>query len=259
MRYGVAVVDTLHEEIQRFKNTKIESISNKQLKNLQQNIIFDNVTFKYVEGDVEVLKDINFKITKGNMVGIVGESGAGKSTIINLLLGLLSPTNGKVLVDNIDIKKDIKTWQKQIGYVPQNIYLTDDSLTNNIALGISQEDIKMDYVRECIAAINLEKLIEQLPQGLDTLVGERGARISGGQLQRLGLARALYNNPEVLVLDEATSSLDIKTEEKIMKTIKNLQGLKTIIIISHRMSTLKYCDHLFNISNGKLKEVQRSN
>ncbi|MDA9030954.1 ABC transporter ATP-binding protein, partial [Candidatus Pseudothioglobus singularis] len=241
-----------------FKLSELDSISNKQETNIHQHIIFENVTFKYSENDAEVLKELNFKVPKGSMVGIVGESGAGKSTIINLLLGLLSPTNGKVLVDNNDIKKNLKAWQKQIGYVPQTIYLTDDSVTNNIALGVPQKDIKMDKVMDCIAAINLSKLIDQLPHGIDSLVGERGVRISGGQLQRLGLARALYNDPQVLILDEATSSLDIETEEKIMKIIKNFQGLKTIFIISHRMSTLKYCDQIFNVSNGRLHEAKNN-
>ena len=169
-----------------------------------------------------------------------------------MILGLLKPDRGKVLVDGNDIHMLNRSWQKIIGYVPQDIYLTDDSIKKNIALGLNDNEIDEILINKCIIAAQLEKFIEQLDNGLDTFVGERGVRISGGQLQRIGIARALYNRPLILVLDEATSSLDIETEKKVMDGINQLKGSMTIISISHRLSTVKDCDKIITLDNGKI-------
>ena len=172
------------------------------------------------------IESFSLDIEVGNTIGIIGPSGSGKSTIINLFLGLLEPQSGNIKVDNFSIKKNYKSWQQNIGYVPQNIYLTDDSFLSNIAFGEKEDKIDLKRVKEIIKDVKLDDYINNLPNGLNTYLGERGVRLSGGQLQRIGIARALYNDPPVLVLDEATSSLDMETEEKIMKAVNSLQSKK---------------------------------
>ena len=183
-------------------------------------------------------------------MALVGHSGAGKSTIINLIIGLLTPTSGKILVDQKDISLNLRAWQNQIGYVSQTIFLTDDSIRNNIALGLNEEEIDDLSIMNAINYAQLEEFINDLPDGLNTIVGERGVRISGGQIQRIGIARALYHNPEVLIFDEATSALDNATETSFIKAIENLSKFKTIIIIAHRLSTIKNCDYIYKLENG---------
>ncbi|MDF3820179.1 ABC transporter ATP-binding protein [Leptospira sp. 96542] len=215
-----------------------------------QNLELDDVHFAYSMN--EVLSGISLVVSSGTTIGFIGESGAGKSTLIDLLLGLISPTRGDIKIDGESIVRNPKLWQKQIGYVSQNIYLTDDTLRNNIAFGITESSIDDEKVRTAIKLSQLESFVARAESGLDTIVGERGIKLSGGQKQRIGIARALYHNPSVLVLDEATSSLDLTTENEVMEAIHALHGTKTILIIAHRLSTLQKCDNIYRIENGKI-------
>ncbi len=214
-------------------------------------ISLKDVSFQYEVGN-QVLEKINLEINKGRMIGFVGTSGVGKSTLIDLILGFLKPSSGEIFVDNKDIHSNINGWYKMIGYVPQQVFLKDESIKKNIALGCRDDEIDYDKVDEVIKLAQLDDFVNSLEKGYDTVVGERGARISGGQLQRIGIARALYNNPSIIIFDEATSSLDIETESEILKSIENFKKNKTILIISHRNITLKNCDETYKIENKKL-------
>jgi ABC-type multidrug transport system fused ATPase/permease subunit len=218
----------------------------------QDNIQLDNIKFTYPSSSKETLNKISINIGCMESIGFVGTSGAGKSTIIDIILGLLKPDSGRILVDGADIQNDLRGWQSQIGYVPQSVYLTDDTLRNNVAFGLSDENIDDNAVWHAIKAAQLEELVTGQPKGLKTVVGERGVLLSGGQRQRIGIARALYNSPSILVLDEATSSLDIDTEREIMETINVLHGSKTIIIVAHRLSTVEGCDRIYRLKDGRV-------
>jgi ABC-type multidrug transport system fused ATPase/permease subunit len=218
----------------------------------QSEIAIDNLFFAYQNAPSSALQDVSIRVKRGEAVGLVGPSGSGKSTLVDVLLGLLKPTAGGVAVDGIDISQRLRWWQDQIGYVPQSIFLTDDTLRRNVAFGLPKNEIDDEAVRSAIRAAQLEEFIESLPLGLETVVGERGVRLSGGQRQRIGIARALYHNPEVLVLDEATSSLDMETEHGVMQAVQALQGDKTVIIVAHRLSTVEYCDRLYRLENARV-------
>jgi ABC-type multidrug transport system fused ATPase/permease subunit len=212
----------------------------------------ENLTFTY-EGIAEsVLNNVNIHIEKGEAVGFVGQSGSGKSTLIDIMLGLLEPQNGSILINGQTIENVKQSWQKQIGYIPQTIFLMDDSLRRNIAIGIADSEIDEVAIQEALKSAQLEDFVASLPEGLDTVVGERGVRLSGGQRQRIGIARALYHRPSVLVLDEATSSLDTETEHGVMQAVQALQGDKTVIIVAHRLSTVEYCDRLYRLDAGRI-------
>ena len=217
-----------------------------------EEIRINDLCFTYDAVSEPALSDVNLVVRRGEAVGIIGSSGSGKSTLVDVLLGLLQPSGGQVLVDNQDIQTNLRSWQNQIGYVPQTIFLTDDSLRRNIALGLPDNLINESAVTEALRAAQLQEFVEGLPDGLDTVVGERGVRLSGGQRQRIGIARALYNKPEVLVLDEATSSLDTETEHEVMKAVQALQGTKTVVIVAHRLSTVEYCDRLYRLENARV-------
>ena len=216
------------------------------------NIVLEHLNFKYEQSKNLVLSNINVKISSGEAVGLVGQSGSGKSTLIDIMLGLLEPQNGSVLINGQTIENIKQSWQKQIGYIPQTIFLMDDSLRRNIAIGIADSEIDEVAVVEALKSAQLEEFVASLPEGLDTVVGERGVRLSGGQRQRIGIARALYHRPSVLVLDEATSSLDTETEHGVMKAVQALQGDKTVIIVAHRLSTVEYCDRLYRLDAGRI-------
>jgi ABC-type multidrug transport system fused ATPase/permease subunit len=213
------------------------------------------VFYKYPQTESTILADINLTIKCGECIGIIGKTGSGKSTLINLLVGLLKPDSGKIFIGDSDINVILKTWQKLIGYVPQSIYLTDDTIRNNIAFGIPEDRIDERKLHDAILKAQLSDFIKKLPRGLETEIGERGVRLSGGEQQRIAIARALYNDPPILVLDEATSSLDNATEKEFMLAVSALQGKKTIIIIAHRLTTVKNCDKVYELINGKLLNV----
>lgn len=250
LRYSLPAIDLLTEEIQSLRAVK-QSVCTTTLP-LKKEIKIDYVSFQYPDTPVCAIKDLSVCIPVGSSVGFIGGSGAGKSTLIDVILGLLTPTQGQVLVDGVDIQPHLRAWQNQIGYVPQSIYLTDDTLRRNVALGLAEEKIDDQCVQAAIKAAQLEDFITSLPEGLNTQVGERGVRLSGGQRQRIGIARALYHDPPVLVLDEATSSLDTATEKGVMQAVSALKSTKTILIVAHRLTTVVNCDILYRMEQGRV-------
>ena len=259
IRYSIPSVELVTRELD-MQYEKFDA-NNKKLnkKDFFKSIKLQNLFFYYNQKDSFLLSDITFDIKKRDFIGIIGESGCGKSTLVDIILGLLKPISGKILVDDADINLNIREWQNILGYVPQKIFLTDDTIKNNIALGISEDKIDQNIIDECVNFAEIQELIDSLPKGLETLVGERGVKLSGGQIQRIGIARALYNNPDILILDEATSALDTETEKKIMKSVNQLKNKKTIIIISHRMSSMSGCDKIIAIDKGKIILKKYSN
>lgn len=219
----------------------------------QDGILLQNVSFRYADHGPSVLNDLNLYIPKGTTVGFVGSTGSGKSTILDLLMGLLEPTKGQVLVDHLPLVGECRrAWQKTIAHVPQSIYLTDASIMENIAFGIPAHMIDKDRVRQAARQAHIADFIEGLPEGYQTHVGERGVRLSGGQRQRIGIARALYKKSSVLVFDEATSALDNVTEQAMVDSISGLDQEKTILIVAHRLSTVRHCDIIFELDKGRL-------
>ncbi len=211
----------------------------------QGDIYFQNISFSF--GEKEIFKNFNLEIKKNSIFGISGKSGSGKSTLINILLGLLDPKTGKILLNGVDIKNFFSDWQKSLGYVSQNIFLLDASLKENIAFGVVEEKIDYDQLNKVVKYANLNDLIKNLNNGLDTNIGEKGSKISGGQIQRIAIARELYRNPSVLILDEATTGLDYENEKKIFDSIKQLKNKMTVIIVSHNKNTIKICDNLLDL------------
>ena len=254
LRYGLPVINTLSTEISLLDDTRLPS--KKVERMFKSEIILENIRYQYENVNSFVLKDVTMRISRGTTVGFIGPSGAGKSTLVDIVLGLLTPSRGKILVDGEDIQKDLRGWQDKIGYVPQAIYLTDDSLRRNIAFGLPDELIDEVALSKAIAAAQLEDVIASLSEGIETFVGERGVRLSGGQRQRVGIARALYHDPALLVLDEATSALDFAVEREVMRAVDLLHGKKTVIIITHRPSTISNCDRLYKIEHGYVTEVK---
>lgn len=253
VRYLSPGIHTVCEEIRQTADVAVLPRSSPML--FTNDLTLDDVTFQYPSTATSALEGISLTIPKGSSVGFIGSSGAGKSTLVDIILGLFTPSSGTVRVDGTDIQTNLRGWQDLIGYVPQSIFLTDDTIRRNIAFGLPDEHIDEAAVQRAMRAAQLEEFISTLPQGLDTLVGERGVRISGGQRQRIGIARALYHDPEVLVLDEATSALDTATEREVMATVNSLHPGKTLIIVAHRLSTVEQCDCLFRLSKGRVVEV----
>jgi ATP-binding cassette subfamily C protein len=227
-------------------------------KNFNKNEIFSNniklknISFNYGTNKKVAVNNINIEIAKGKSVGLIGKSGSGKSTLVDIIIGLLEPSTGEILIDDNNIGTKKISWQRQLGYVPQEVYLLDDTIRNNITFGIEKEEIDEKLLSDVIEKSQLKNLINSLPKKLDTLIGDRGARLSGGEKQRIGIARALYNKPKVIVFDEATSALDIYNENKILKEIYENKKDKTLIIISHRNNTVKYCDLIYVMEDGKV-------
>ena len=252
IKYNVPVINLIYKEMNL--QDLVKDSNNNELNKIifKKNISININSFRYSDSGNKVLKDVKFEILKGSALGIIGHSGAGKSTLIDIILGLLKSNVELVNVDGLNIHKNIISWQKQIGYVPQSIYLMDDTLKKNIAFGIKETEIKNERLHNSLELSQLSKIIPSLEKGLETFIGENGIRLSGGQRQRIGIARALYSNPEILVLDESTSSLDYKTEKEILDSIKNLKGLVTSIIISHRVDNLKFCDNVLVLENGQI-------
>lgn len=252
MRYGLSVIESLRDGLNLLPPDA--PTSGGAGKAFHRAVELDHITFTYPDAEAPALCDVSFVIRRGECVGLIGDSGAGKSTLVDVLLGLLPPDRGQVLVDGTDIQAVLRNWQDQIGYVPQAIFLTDDSLLRNVAFGLSNEQIDEAAVWRAVNAARLAGFVAGLPQGLDTVVGERGVRLSGGQRQRIGIARALYHDPAVLVLDEATNSLDVAMEEEVMRAVRALHGSKTIVIVAHRPSTIEHCDRVYQLAHGRLEQ-----
>ena len=216
-----------------------------------QTIRMEDITYKYPGTDKLILDKATMEIPVGKSVGIVGTSGAGKTTIVDVLLGLLEPENGRILADGVDVNTNYQGWLKNIGYIPQTIFMTDSTIRKNVAFGVPDDEIDDNKVWQALKEAALDEFVKELPEGLDTQIGERGIRLSGGQRQRIGIARALFEDPEVLVLDEATSALDNDTEAAIMDSINRLHGRKTLVIIAHRLQTIEKCDMIYSIGEGK--------
>ena len=214
-------------------------------------IRMEDITYKYPGTDKLILDKATMEIPVSKSVGIVGTSGAGKTTIVDVLLGLLEPENGRILADGVDVNTNYQGWLKNIGYIPQTIFMTDSTIRKNVAFGVPDDEIDDNKVWQALKEAALDEFVKELPEGLDTQIGERGIRLSGGQRQRIGIARALFEDPEVLVLDEATSALDNDTEAAIMDSINRLHGRKTLVIIAHRLQTIEKCDMIYSIGEGK--------
>lgn len=247
--------------VEQVKNIGIDNIkkageeangSTGMINALQDSLEFQDVSFAYSQEAPKVLNVVSLRIEKGKSVGIVGGSGSGKTTAIDIILGLLVPQSGKVLIDGVDIRDDIKGWLDQVGYIPQTIFMLDGTIRENVIFGNDEDADSDDAVWRALKEASLYEFVKGLPEGLDTPIGERGVRISGGQRQRIGIARALYKNPSVLIFDEATSALDNETEASIMESIHGLHGQKTMIIIAHRLTTIEACDHIYRVENGKI-------
>ncbi|MFM2242486.1 MAG: hypothetical protein RLZ97_1341 [Verrucomicrobiota bacterium] len=234
---------------------EVPDISSEGKNTFSGDIEIRNVTFRYANATRLALDGISLTISKGETVGLIGASGAGKSSLVDLVLGLLRSDEGEIKVGNHSISDNLRAWQNQIGYVPQTIFLTDDTLRRNIAFGIPDGSIDDDAVQRSLKSAQLDEFVRSLPEALETIVGERGIRLSGGQRQRIGIARALYHDPEVIVLDEATSALDGSTESEVIDAIDALKGSKTVIIVAHRLSTLENCDRIFRLEDGRLMET----
>jgi ABC-type bacteriocin/lantibiotic exporter with double-glycine peptidase domain len=250
MKYYLPSVDVIYEEIMSSNLARTASNDVREFA-FKNTIQFENISFKFKKGDF-ILKDINLQINKGQTIGIIGESGSGKSTLVDLIIGLHNPSKGLIKIDGVSGLQMNQCWRNKIGYVSQSIYLSDESIKNNIAFGVPKEDVEENKVLNLIKQVQLDSFINSLDQGADTFVGERGIQLSGGQRQRIGIARALYNDPEILILDEATSALDSETEKGVIKSIRKLKGEKTIIMIAHRLSTLNSCDIIYEVKNKSI-------
>jgi len=251
VRYSAPVLDKLSSDFSLKEAAGDEDGSDsKETISFNNYLSLQKVVYSYPGAKEPSLNKVDIKINKGEIVGVIGASGAGKSTLVDAILGLLDADSGKVLVDGKDVSHNLHGWQKLIGYVPQSIFLVDDTLRKNIAFGLDDDEIDDKLVWKAVKDAQLQDYVMSLPDGLDAIVGERGVRLSGGQRQRIGIARALYYDPELLVLDEATSSLDNDTESEIMKTVLSLESMKTIIIVAHRLTTVSECDLIYRLEQG---------
>ena len=245
------VSDNLQEDIDD-SNTDMTFASDVPKLELKENISFDGITYSYPGSDVKILDKADLTIPIGSSIGIVGTTGAGKSTLVDILLGLLKPNEGVIRADGADIRDNYRSFLRNVGYIPQMIFMLDDTIRNNVAFGIAPEEQDENRIWEALREAALDDFVRNLPEGLDTSIGERGIRISGGQRQRIGIARALYGDPEVLILDEATSALDNETESLIMESIGRFMGRKTLVIIAHRLQTIEKCDMVFRVGDGRI-------
>lgn len=254
--FFMGVSDNLKEEIRDESINYDEKAYKKKIEveklEIKDKIELKDIVYKYPNTDVLIFDHADMEVPIGQAVGIVGTSGAGKTTIVDILLGLLRLQNGQILADGVEVRKHYQSWLKNIGYIPQTIFMIDASIRKNVAFGCAEEDIDDEKVWRALKEAQLDEFVKGLPEGLDTSIGERGIRISGGQRQRIGIARALFEDPEVLVLDEATSALDNETEAAIMDSINRLHGKKTLIIIAHRLQTIEKCDMVYRVEEGKI-------
>ena len=254
IRGNLAAFENLKDDIySSYTNIGETRTDSKQRISLKKEIAMKNISFNYPNSDEPILKDISLKISANQVIGIVGPSGSGKSTLLDIFLGLLKPSSGQLLIDDKPLNtENSRMWQNNIGFVAQDIFLADTSIRENIAFGLPVENINNDELKKATLMAHLDQLLESLPNGVDTTVGERGVQLSGGQRQRIGIARALYSDPEVLIFDEATSSLDGITERVIMDAIHDFSGSKTIIVVAHRLATVKRCDGIYLLESGAI-------
>ena len=255
--YAIPSVDLIYEDLKGIEDYQEQQKQDEVSQwHFEKEIRVNKITYAYPDAETNVLEDAECIIPKGKTVALVGSSGAGKTTLADIILGLLVPQRGKILADEINVFKNLGIWHHKIGYIPQVIYLSDDTIRNNVAFGVYEDKIDDEAIKAALEKAQLWEFVDSLPMGLDTLVGDRGVRLSGGQRQRIGIARALYHDPEILVLDEATSALDSETEAAVMEAIEQLQGTKTMLIIAHRLTTIRKADIIYEVENQKI--VQKS-
>lgn len=265
LRYSKYAVDELYEDLIRLSDHKENTqATNNQLSDVRrekgikvtfETISMNDVSFKYEEGSGFAIDGINITIHRGKSIGLIGKSGSGKTTLVNVLLGLLVPQKGSIKIDGEIVDNNTRRWHNMFAYIPQDVHLIDDTIRRNIALGIADSDIQEEKLLGVIKDAQLEQLVEQLPAGIDTMVGERGVMLSGGQKQRVALARAFYHDREIVVMDEATAALDNETERQIVEAIKSLKGQKTLIVIAHRFTTVEHCDVIYQLDSGRIVAV----
>ncbi|HLR32576.1 MAG TPA: ABC transporter ATP-binding protein, partial [Fodinibius sp.] len=255
LRYNIVSLDPIYDDLKELESYSarfIEDRKNKSKLKFSDEIELKDLNYRYPGSDEQAITGISITVHKGEAIAFVGSSGAGKTTVVDLILGLLEPNEGEILMDGVNIQDHLSAWQQNIGYIPQMIYLADETLRSNIAFGLPKDEIDDAKVMQAVKLAQLESMISRLPDGLDTIVGEHGTRLSGGQRQRVGIARALYHDPKVLVMDEATSALDNITEKQITDAIESLKGERTLIMIAHRLTTVKNCDRLYFMEDGKI-------
>ena len=262
IRYGKNSVDKLYEDLKKystnndFNNYQVTGVVDKKnidkLASNFESLRLEKIDFSHVSSDTVIFENVNLTIKKGDMVGIIGSSGSGKTTLMDLLLFFLKPNSGRILYNNNLISQDASEWTSQVAYIPQEVFVLDTSLKNNIALGVLESEIDDNQVELAIKQSKLDSLIDKLDGGLNAYIGERGVRLSGGERQRIALARAIYHKRDILFMDESTSALDMETEEQILEEIKSLKGLKTFIIVAHNYTTLKYCDVIYEVTRKGL-------
>lgn len=254
LKFDSAILNKIHRDMIDLKSGGSYFLGENEIEHLpfKEKIELENIYFSYPGSSKETLKNVNLEIRKNSFVALIGATGSGKTTLVDLILGLLTPTKGKIKIDNVQIdENNLRNWQASLGYVPQQIYLTDDTIARNIAFGVPDEEIDMERIKKAAWMANIHDFIdEELSKGYDTVIGERGIRLSGGQRQRIGIARALYHDPDVLIFDEATSSLDNKTEKEVLEAINNVAKFKTMIVIAHRLTTVKNSDMVYKIEKG---------
>ena len=256
IRFNRAALDDLTDDLDRF--APAPPAADERALPFQEAVQFENVTFRYAGTDRPALDGISLTIRRNQTIGLVGASGSGKTTLVDLLLGLYTPEVGRILVDAMPLTaENLGAWRRQVGYVPQHIFLCDDTIAHNIAFGVPEAEVDAARVERAARIAHLHDFIGTLPDGYETMVGERGVRLSGGQRQRIGIARALYHDPEVLVMDEATSALDGATENAVMEAIRELAGRKTIVLIAHRLSTVEKCDRIYLLDQGQVRDSGR--
>lgn len=260
--YAMPSLESVYSNINEVNKLKEKEtnvlIQNETEITFKEKLSLRNITFSYQDSNNKILDDIVLDINKGTSVAFIGSSGAGKTTLIDIVLGLLKPQKGNVLMDQYDIQSIPNAWSAAIGYVSQTVYLLDNTIKKNVAFGIPDKEIDEEKIWTCLEQTQLKEYVESLPDGLETRVGDRGVRFSGGQRQRIAIARALYTDPEILVLDEATSALDNETESAVMDAIDSLHGKVTLIIIAHRLSTVKKCDLIYEVKNKKISVIQKN-
>lgn len=257
MMFNKPSIDAVYndlKEIEALQDKRITAQEDTQKAVFQNVIQFNNLSFQYPENEKWVLEHASLEIKKNTSIAFIGASGAGKTTAADLILGILEPQEGTVTIDGTDIKKCMSSWHDKIGYIPQTIYLMDDTIRANIAFGVAEDEIDDKAIEQAMKEAQLDVFVHSLKEGTATMVGDRGVKLSGGQRQRIGIARALYRNPDVLVLDEATSALDNETEQEVMQAIDGLHGTRTMIVIAHRLSTIKKCDRIYEVGNGLITE-----